>query len=149
MWLENLKELKKSKGMTTKQIADATKIPEGTIKRIFSGDTDDPYISTIHRIVAVLGGSLDHVLADTNAVLAPESIAEVKETIVNTEAERDSIANENESLKKENARLNTEIELLKKELGHKDEILALHSYYKAHIEKLIKHTEQLIKKGEI
>ena len=149
MWLENLKELKKSKGMTTKQIADATKIPEGTIKRIFSGDTDDPYISTIHRIVAVLGGSLDHVLADTNAVLAPESIAEVKETIVNTEAERDSIANENESLKKENARLNTEIELLKKELGHKDEILALHNYYKAHIEKLIKHTEQLIKKGEI
>ena len=39
MWLDNLKELKKSKGMTSKQIADATKIPEGTIKRIFAGGT--------------------------------------------------------------------------------------------------------------
>ena len=136
MWLENLKELKKAKGVTTKQIADATKIPEGTIKRIFSGDTEDPYISTIHRIVTVLGGSLDHILADTTAVLAPESIAEVKETIVSTEAERDSIARENERLAAENTRLNTEIELLKKEISHKDELLALHSYYKAHIEKM-------------
>ena len=149
MWLENLKELKKVKGMTTKQIADATKIPEGTIKRIFSGDTEDPYVTTIHRIVTVLGGSLDHILAETNAVLAPATIAAVKETIETTEAELDSIANKNDELQKENARLNSELELLKKELSHKEEILALHSYYKAHIEKLIKHTEQLIKKEGI
>ena len=147
MWLENLKELKKAKGVTTKQIADATKIPEGTIKRIFSGDTEDPYISTIHRIVTVLGGSLDHILADTTAVLAPESIAEVKETIVSTEAERDSIARENERLAAENTRLNTEIELLKKEISHKDELLALHSYYKAHIEKMSRHIDKLMKGG--
>ena len=146
MWLENLKELKKSKGMTTKQIADATKMPEGTIKRIFSGDTEDPYVTTIHRIVTVLGGSLDHVLAETNAVLAPVSIAEVKETIVNAEAERDSIAIENEKLKTDNAKLTTEIELLKKEINHKNEILALHNYYKAHIEKMSKHIDQLMKK---
>ena len=147
MWLENLKELKKVKGMTTKQIADATKIPEGTIKRIFSGDTEDPYVTTIHRIVTVLGGSLDHVLADTNAVLAPESIVEVKETIVNTEAERDSIASENERLKIDNAKLTIEIEVLKKEIIHKDELLALHSYYKAHIEKMSKYIEDLMKEG--
>ena len=147
MWLENLKELKKVKGMTTKQIADATKIPEGTIKRIFSGDTEDPYVTTIHRIVTVLGGSLDHVLAETDAVLAPVSIVEVKETVVNAEAERDLIAIENERLKTDNARLNTEIELLKKEISHRDELLALHSYYKAHIEKMSKHIEQLMKEG--
>ena len=146
MWLENLKELKKAKGMTTKQIADATKIPEGTIKRIFSGDTDDPYVSTIHRIVAVLGGSLDHILADTNAVLASSSLVEVKETAEVAEAKQNLLAVENEMLKTKNAALTTEIELLKKELSHKDEILALHKYYKAHIEKLLKHTEELIKK---
>ena len=133
MWLENLKELKKSKGMTTKQIADATKIPESTIKRIFSGETDDPYVSTIHRIVTVLGGSLDHILADTNAVLASESLVEAKETAGVIEAERDLVAAENEMLKAKNAALTTELELLKKELGYKEEILALHSYYKAHI----------------
>ncbi len=138
MWLDNLKELKKAKGMTTKQIADATKIPESTIKRIFSGDTTDPYVTTIHRIVIVLGGSLDHILADTNAVLAPETLVEAKETANVAEAERDLIAVENEMLKAKNAALTTELELLKKELSHKEELLALHNYYKTHIEQLIK-----------
>ncbi len=138
MWLDNLKELKKAKGMTTKQIADATKIPESTIKRIFAGDTDDPYVSTIHRIVITLGGSLDHILADTNAVLSTETIAEMKESVDVTVAERDSIAVENEMLKTKNTALTMENELLKKELAHKEELLALHNYYKTHLEILMK-----------
>ena len=146
MWLDNLKELKKSKGMTSAQIADATKIPEGTIKRIFSGDTTDPYVTTIHRIVTALGGSLDHILAETNAVLAPESIAEVREIADVVGAERNLIAAENERLKATVTAQRAEIELLQKELSHRDELLALHKYYKTHIEQLIKHMEQLIQK---
>jgi transcriptional regulator with XRE-family HTH domain len=138
MWLDNLKELKKAKGMTTKQIADATKIPESTVKRIFAGDTEDPYVSTIHRIVITLGGSLDHILADTNAVLSSETIVEMKESVDVTTAERDSIAVENEMLKAKNAALTMENELLKKELAHKEELLALHNYYKTHLEILMK-----------
>ena len=129
MWLENLKELKKSKGMTTKQIADATKIPESTLKRIFSGETDDPYVSTIHRIVTVLGGSLDHILADTNAVLATASLAEVKETAEVVEAERDLVLAELEMLRAKTSAQETEILLLKEQLKHKDEILALINYF--------------------
>ncbi|MEE0968559.1 MAG: helix-turn-helix transcriptional regulator [Clostridia bacterium] len=138
MWLDNLKELKKAKGMTTKQIADATKIPESTVKRIFAGDTEDPYVSTIHRIVITLGGSLDHILADTNAVLSSETIVEMKESVDVTAAERDSIAVENEMLKAKNTALTMENELLRKELAHKEELLALHNYYKTHLEILMK-----------
>ena len=129
MWLENLKELKKSKGMTTKQIADATKIPESTLKRIFAGDTEDPYVSTIHRIVTVLGGSLDHILADTNAVLAPEKVAEVKENAEMIGAERDLVIAELEMLRAKTSAQETEILLLKEQLKHKDEILALINYF--------------------
>ena len=129
MWLENLKELKKAKGMTSKQIADATKIPESTIKRIFSGDTDDPYVSTIHRIVTVLGGSLDHILADTNAVLATESIAQAKENAEMAEAERKLLITEIETLKAKVSEQETEILLLKQELKHKDEIFKIISYF--------------------
>ncbi len=129
MWLDNLKELKKKSGKTTKQIADETKIPESTIKRIFGGDTDDPYVSTIHRIVICLGGSLDHVLADTNAVLAPESLAEAKETARVVEAESDLIAAENRILRDKVAALTAEVELLNLKLAHKEELLALHNYY--------------------
>lgn len=136
MWLDNLKELKKLKGMSVKQIADKTNLPERTVNRIFSGDTDNPYVDTLHRIVTVLDGSLDDILADTKVVVANESLVEVKETLEEVkgnanvmEAERDLIKVENERLKVENANLTTELKLLKRELQHKDELLALHNYY--------------------
>ena len=138
MWLDNLKELKKAKGVTCKQIADATKIPESTVKRIFSGDTTDPYVSTIHPIVIYLGGSLDHILADTKAVLSTETVVELKEKVSLTTAERDLILVENEMLKSKNIALTTEVELLKREIQHKDELLALHNFYKTHFEQLLK-----------
>lgn len=129
MWLDNLKELKKNKGMTAKQIADATKIPESTIKRIFAGDTVDPYVSTIHRIVTVLGGSLDNILADTNAVLASEKVIEVKETVEVVEAERDLVLAELEMLRAKTTAQEAEILLLKERLHHKDELLAVYNYF--------------------
>lgn len=129
MWLENLKELKKAKGMTCKQIADATKIPESTIKRIFAGDTEDPYVSTIHRIVTVLGGSLDHILADTNAVLSTESLVEVKENAEAVEAEQRIILAELEMLRAKTSAQETEIMLLKEKLQHKEELLAVYNYF--------------------
>ena len=135
MWLDNLKELKKAKGMTARQISEITKIPESTIKRIFSGDTPDPYVSTIHRIVVALGGSLDHILADTNAVLSTESLVAVKENANVVEAERDLIIAENAILKTENAALTAKIAMLEKDIQHKDELLALHNYYKKLIAK--------------
>lgn len=142
MWLDNLKELKKAKGMTAKQIADATKLPEKTINRIFSGDTDNPYVDTLHRIVTVLGGSLDDILADTKVVVATETVTELKDNVDVINAQNDLIIAENEKLKTEALRLGTENELLKKELAHKEELLALHNYYKTHL-------EHLIKKGEL
>jgi predicted transcriptional regulator len=145
MWLDNLKELKRVTGMSPKQIADKTNLPERTVIRIFSGDTDNLYVDTLHRIVTVLGGSLDDILADTKVVVATESLVEVKETLEEVkgtanvmEAERDLIKIENERLKIENANMATELQLLKKELQHKEELLALHNYYKIHIENLIK-----------
>jgi transcriptional regulator with XRE-family HTH domain len=144
MWLDNLKELKKETGLSTKQIADKTNLPERTANRIFSGDTDNPYVDTLHRIVTVLGGSLDDILADTKVVVATESLVEVKESLVEAqetievvketatimESERDLTKIENERLKVENANLKTELQLLKQELQHKDELLELHKFYR-------------------
>lgn len=129
MWVDNLKELKKRSGKTSAQIAEETKIPESTIKRIFGGSTDDPRISTIRQIVICLGGSLDQVLADTNAVLATESLAEVKETARVVEAESDMIAAENKVLRDKVAALKAEVELLNQKLAHKEELIAVHNYY--------------------
>lgn len=129
MWLDNLKELKKRTGMSTKQIAEQTNLPERTVTRIFGGDTDNPYVDTLHRIVTVLGGSLDDILADTKVVVATETFIEVKETADVATAERDLITAENAILKDKVATLTAENEMLKMQLKHKEEIIALHNYY--------------------
>ena len=138
MWLDNLKDLKKKTGMTSKHIAEMTNLPERTVSRIFSGDTDNPYVDTLHRIVTVLGGSLDDILADTKTVVATESLVVVQESANAMEAERNLIAVENEMLKAKVAALTTENEILSRELQHKEELLALHKFYQTHIEQIIK-----------
>lgn len=129
MWLDNLKELKKTKGMSTKQIAEKTNLPERTVTRIFSGDTDNPYVDTLHRIVTVLGGSLDDILADTKMVVGEHSLATLQERMDVVTAERDRILAENAILKDKADALTAENEMLKMEIRHKDEIIAIHNYY--------------------
>ena len=129
MWLDNLKELKKSKGLTSKQIAELTNLPERTVTRIFSGDTDNPYVDTLHRIVTVLGGSLDDILADTKVVVGDKNLAVLQENVDAVTAELDLIIAENATLKDKVNVLTAENELLRLKLSHKEEIIALHNYY--------------------
>lgn len=137
MWLENLKELKKNSKMSTKQIAEASGIPESTVKRIFSGETDNPYVDTLHRIVDVMGSSLNDIFADTGAVVATARLVEVKETASAAEAERNQIAAENEALKKQVLELTTEVAVLRDKVEAfrnriddlKDEIIETHRHY--------------------
>lgn len=138
MWLENLKELKKKTGMSVKQIADKTNLPERTINRIFAGESDHPYADTLDLIVKALGYDLGDIFADTNVVVATNDLVAIKENVDVVEAERDLTIVENDMLKAKNAALETEIELLKKEIQHKDEIIALHNYYKSVISGMAK-----------
>lgn len=129
MWLDNLKRLKQEKGMTTKQIAEKTNLPEKTISRILSGDTINPYVDTIQRIATAFDASLDDVFADTKVVVATETLAEVKENANSIEADLAVISAENTSLRAEITDLVHEIELLRMKIKHKDDLLALHDFY--------------------
>lgn len=129
MWLDNLKELKKQKGMTVKQIAEETSLPERTVTRIFSGDTNNPYIDTLHRIVTVLGGSLDDILSDTKMVVGEENLAKLKDELDKTELERDFYKAELAVLKQEMAAITAEKKMLQLEVKYKEEIIALHNHY--------------------
>lgn len=51
--------MKAKRNFTTKQISDLSGIPESTISRILSGQTDNPTFDTICAIVKAMGGSLD------------------------------------------------------------------------------------------
>lgn len=129
MWLDNLKELKKAKGMTTKQIADATSLPERTVNRIFSGDTDNPYVDTLHRIVSVLGGSLDNILADTKTVVGSTDLITLQEDLDRLNNETMLLQAEIAVLKDKVNTLTAENDMLRMKLEHKEEIISLHNYY--------------------
>ena len=128
MLLTNLKKLKESSKKTYEQIAEESKTSLSTVKHIFSGDCE-PLASTLYRIVNALGGSLDDVLADTNIILSPKTLAEVKENAEMVEAERDLVLAELEMLRAKTSAQETEIKLLQERLQHKDEILSLINYF--------------------
>jgi transcriptional regulator with XRE-family HTH domain len=136
MWLDNLKELRKAKGMSVKQIAEQTNLPERTVTRIFSGDTDNPYVDTLHRIVTVLGGSLDSILADTKVVVGSSDLATLQGDVDKLTLENDKLIGELglagaelAMLRDKVANLTAENDILRLKLEHKEELLALHNYY--------------------
>ena len=57
--VESLKIMKKVSGMTTKDVADKSGVPEPTLEKIFSGATTDPKVSTMRSIVNAMGFNLD------------------------------------------------------------------------------------------
>lgn len=141
MWLNNLKELKKKTGMSTKQIADKARLPERTVARIFAGETDHPRIDTLGLIVDAMGVTLRDIFADTNVIVATETLSEVKEVAEIVEAERDEVAIKNDMLEAKVNALTMEIELLKSQLQHKDELLSVHKQYLAIIKSNIRVEE--------
>ena len=129
MWLNNIKEIKKKSGLTNKQIAERANLPEQTVNRIFSGATDHPRIDTLALIVEAMDSTMRDIFADTNIVVATQCLVEIKETAEAVEAEREVAIVKNDILESKVATLEKEIALLKLELQHKDELLAVHNYY--------------------
>ncbi len=129
MWLDNLKELKTEKNMSTKALAEKSNLPEKTVARILSGRTANPYIDTLDRLCVALDCTIGDILADTKLVVGEKNLATLQENIDSVTAERDLILAENAILKDKVASQANEIELLKMKLLHKEELLALHNYY--------------------
>ena len=129
MWLDNLKDLKKQSGMSAKQIAEKTNLPERTVSRIFSGDTENPYMDTLRRIVDVLGGSLDDLFVESKVRVANTDLIALQAEYDKLSSEASDLRAENVSLKDKNVALTAELDRLRLTLEHKEEIIALHNYY--------------------
>lgn len=70
-WLNKLKEMKKHSGKTSKEISEATGIPKSTIDKLFSGQTKEPYLSSVRAIVHYLGYTLDDLEDQPQTKTAP------------------------------------------------------------------------------
>ena len=71
MWLDKLREMKNESGLTTKEIAHLSKVPEPTLEKIFSGATKDPKLETMRQLVRVFDRTLDDLDDSQNIRKSP------------------------------------------------------------------------------
>lgn len=136
MWLDNLKEIMKEENIKPKQLAERSNLPEKTVTRILSGHTANPYLDTLDRLATALGHTIGDILAGTKVVVGNDSLSTLQANIDTITAERDTIMAERDLVIAENiilkdkvSVLTAENELLKLQLAHKEEIIAIHNYY--------------------
>jgi transcriptional regulator with XRE-family HTH domain len=70
-WLDRLKEMKKKSGKTTEEIARAADVPFGTVNKILFGQTANPQLETVRKIVTAMGYTLND--------LTPEATSDERE----------------------------------------------------------------------
>ena len=73
MWFSALVELKKKSGKTLKQISEESKVPLGTLNKLFSGQTKDPKLENVQAVVHALGYTLDDLDDGQSAKKSPST----------------------------------------------------------------------------
>lgn len=129
-WLINLNELRQRKNMSYKQIAEGIGASEKTVSRIFMGEGKNPGVAIVRRIITFLGGSVTEIFEETGAVIGGKDM-------ITLQAEADRLLEENLALmadltaaREKVSTLQAEADLLRLQLGHKEELISLHNFYK-------------------
>lgn len=127
MFRGRINEEKKRLQISAKSMSERSllHIPEETISRVLSGKTADPGISTVIDLGGTVGLAPYELFMDSTLAAEFKAFLELKSKSEETEAERIRILAENETLKTTNLALTTELEKVKMQLEHKDEVLKL------------------------
>ena len=133
MWREKIIETRKAKNITIKMMSErtASHIPEETITRILKGKTEFPRIDTVLELGESVGLSPWELFAETTSVLGDITVTKQQEAI-------DGLNAKNGLLEAQVSAMTTEIELLKKEVQHREQLLALHELYQNYIKQITK-----------
>ena len=123
--LANLKALKEKKDIRSKQIAAIADISDRSVSRVFSGETDDPGIYLFSKILYALGGTWADVAGESGG----KNLAELLANEEKLTAELEHLQKENAALQQLNNSMELELNLLRQEVKHKDELLAVHNSY--------------------
>ena len=131
MFRERISEEKKRLNLSARTMSDTSRLqlPEETIRRVLSGKTADPGISTVLDLAETVGLKPYELFMDETLAAEFKVFLDLKSRSEETEAERIRIIAENESLKATNAGLVDRIRVLEMMLEHKEEIIALHNHY--------------------
>lgn len=146
IWLDRVKELKKERGMSSKQISEKAGISERTVANVLSGDSDAPRIDNICPIIHALGGSLDEIFSTPDMPFESAEVALLKAEIATHLETISQLMAQNELHKEEVNVLNNKINDLSNEknvneatiktLEKENEILRIKIDYESRISSL-------------
>ena len=135
MYLDKLRELKKSSDTRTKTLAEKMHKSERTIGRLLSGETEIG-IDELKDMVSIMGGNLDDVLDESDFKLPKPEVEVLRKEIEALTRTIEDLRGSATLLQAETAAARDKIRLLEAEndrlrltLSHKEELLSLHKFY--------------------
>lgn len=128
MCLDKLNTMKKSTNTRTKTLADAIHRSERTVARMLAGEAGID-MGELQTMVSVMGGTLDDIFDGSDMRLPRPEVETLKKQIEALNEEIAVLKAENAVLRDKTCSLDAENDKLRLTLAHKDELLALHSYY--------------------
>lgn len=129
MWNNKLRDLTIQSGIPVKELSAKAMISEKTINRMLDGKAKTIYADTLDRWCTVIGVSMADIFADSKAVIGTENLATLQNKVEINSVEMDMLAAENKILQDKVTALTAEVDLLKMQLAHKEEIIRIHDYY--------------------
>jgi transcriptional regulator with XRE-family HTH domain len=148
MWRDKIIETKKAKGITTKMMSEAVRLPDSTITTILNGQTATPRIDTVLDLGESVGLSPWELFIETTSVIADKSVSDLQDELDRTlaalnalQADYALLSEEATNLRMITVKMQAENELLMMQNKHKDEIIELHNYYKTVINGFHKNGE--------
>jgi transcriptional regulator with XRE-family HTH domain len=135
-WLINLKELKRRTDLSCKQIADKENLSEKSVARVFSGESKNPGVDLIRRIIHALGGTWSEIFGESGAVIGGQDLVTLQAEVDRLTAENGILADklnianlESSVLKDKVAALEAETKLLNLKLEYEEKLIAVHNFY--------------------
>ena len=145
MWLDKIIEEKRKKNITTKMMAEKSRIPEQTITRILTKKTEFPRIDTVLDLGASVGLTARDLFDETTSVVGDKSITTLPEELDRVHAafaalqsDMTAISTDYAMLKSTNDDLRHENDILRIKLECKDELIRLYNRYTTIIDGMAK-----------
>lgn len=135
-WLINLRDLKERSKKSCSQIAKEENMAERTVSRIISGESPNPGVDPIRRIIHACGGTWSEVFAESGAVIGGQDLVTLQAEVdrLTEEVARLTsslnIANLELSVQKDKvSALESENKILCIKLEYEEKLVAVHNYY--------------------
>ena len=128
-WLINLNNYRVQIDMPLREVAEKSTVSEKQVHRIFSGESKNPGVEPVRKIIRAMGTTINEIFEESGAVIGGQDLVTLQAKVDELTATISLLEAENTVLKGKADALSAENDLLRLKLEHKEEIISLHNYY--------------------